>query len=150
MTGFRAELERAGKTATGFVVPDSVVDGLEAGQRPPVVVTINGTSFRTSIARMGDQYLLGVSAANRELTGTTGGEVYDVDVEVDTQPRVVEVPDDLVAALAASPAARALYDILSYSQQRRVVEPVQDAKTAETRARRIDKMVTQLAGGTKP
>ena len=150
MTGFRAGLERAGKTATGFVVPDSVVDELGAGKRPPVMVTINGASFRTSIARMGDRYLLGVSAVNRELTGTTGGEVYDVTVEVDTQPRSVEVPDDLAAALAKSPAATALYERLTYSQQRRVVEPVQDAKTAETRSRRIDKMVTQLAAGTKP
>ena len=150
MTGFRAGLERAGKTATGFVVPDAVVDELGAGKRPPVVVTINGASFRTSIARMGGRYLLGVSAVNRELTGTTGGEVYDVTVEVDTQPRSVEVPDDLAAALAKSPAAKALYEGLTYSQQRRVVEPVQDAKTAETRSRRIDKMVTQLAAGTKP
>jgi hypothetical protein len=114
------------------------------------MVTINGASFRTSIARMGGRYLLGVSAVNRELTGTTGGEVHDVTVEVDTQPRSVEVPDDLAAALAKSPAAKVLYEGLTYSQQRRVVEPVQDAKTAETRSRRIDKMVTQLAGGTKP
>jgi hypothetical protein len=150
MTGFRAELELAGKTATGFVVPDAVVDELGAGQRPPVVVTINGASFRTSIARMGDRFLLGVSAANRAVTSTTAGEDYDVEVEVDTQPRVVEVPDDLRAALTASPAASALYETLSYSQQRRVVEPVEQAKAAETRARRIDKMVTQLAAGTKP
>ena len=150
MTGFRAELELAGKTATGFVVPDAVVDELGAGQRPPVVVTINGASFRTSIARMGGRFLLGVSATNRAVTSTTAGEEYDVEVEVDTQPRVVEVPDDLRAALAASPAATALYETLSYSQQRRVVEPVEQAKTAETRARRIDKMVTQLAAGTKP
>jgi hypothetical protein len=150
MTGFRAELERAGKTATGFVVPESVVNELGAGKRPPVVVTINGASFRTSIARMGGRYLLGVSAVHRELTATTGGGVYDVTVEVDRQPRLVEVPDDLAAALEKSPAAKTLYETLSYSQQRRVVEPVQDTKTAETRSRRIEKMVTQLAGGTKP
>ena len=150
MTGFRAELELAGKTATGFVVPDAVVDELGAGQRPPVVVTINGASFRTSIARMGGRFLLGVSATNRAVTSTTAGEEYDVEVEVDTQPRVVEVPDDLRAALTASPAASALYESLSYSQQRRVVEPVEQAKTAETRARRIDKLVTLLAAGTKP
>jgi hypothetical protein len=150
MTGFRAELELAGKTATGFVVPDTVVDELGAGKHPPVVVTINGASFRTSIARMGGRFLLGVSAANRAVTGTTAGEEYDVEVEVDTQPRVVEVPDDLRAALTASPAAASLYESLSHSQQRRVVEPVEQAKTAETRARRIDKLVTQLAAGSKP
>ena len=88
--------------------------------------------------------------SRRVLALTTAGEEYDVEVEVDTQPRVVEVPDDLRAALTASPAATALYETLSYSQQRRVVEPVEQAKTAETRARRIDKMVTQLAAGTKP
>ncbi len=150
MTRFRAELELAGKTATGFVVPELVVAELGAGKRPPVVVTINGASFRTSIAAMGGRHLLGVSAANREVTGATAGEVYDVEVEVDTQPRVVEVPDDLAAALSQSPAAKAVYESLSYSEQRRVVEPVQDAKTAETRARRIHKTVERLAAGTKP
>jgi hypothetical protein len=150
MTKFRGELELAGKTATGFVVPDAVVEELGAGRRPPVVVTINGASFRTSIASMGGQFLLGVSAANRELTGTKAGGVYDVEVEVDTEPRVLEVPDDLAAAFDQSPAAKTFYETLSYSQQRRVVEPVRDAKTEETRARRIAAMVAKLADGVKP
>lgn len=147
---FRAELMLNGKTATGFVVPAEVVEGLAAGKRPPVVVTLNGQSFRTSIAPMGGRYLLGVSAVNREATGATAGSSYDVGVEVDTEPRVVEVPDDLAKALATSPAAQTLYDTLSYSQQRRAVEPIEDAKTPETRARRIEKVVAQLTAGTRP
>lgn len=112
MTRFRAELLLAGKTATGFEVPGTVVDGLGAGKRPPVVVTINGTSFRTSIAPIGGRYLLGVSATNRESTGTEAGQVYDVRVEVDTETRVVDVPHDLAAALATNAAAQSLYGTL--------------------------------------
>jgi uncharacterized protein YdeI (YjbR/CyaY-like superfamily) len=76
--------------------------------------------------------------------------VYDAEVEVDTEPRVLEVPDDLAAAFDQSPAAKTFYETLSYSQQRRVVEPVRDAKTEETRARRIAAMVAKLADGVKP
>jgi len=72
-----------------------VVSALGAGKRPPVVVTINGKSYRSSIAVMGGQNLIGVSTANREFTGVAAGDTVEVDVELDTQPRIVEVPDDL-------------------------------------------------------
>ncbi len=147
---FTAELELAGKTATGFEVPDAVVEALGAGKRPAVVVTINGGTFRTSVAPMGGRFLLGVSAVNRELTDTRAGQTYDVRVEVDTAPRVVDVPDDLAAALAASPDAKTLFGTLSYSAQRRVVEPIRDAKAPQTRARRIGRAVAALAAGKKP
>lgn len=133
----------------GIEVPEDVVTALGAGKRPPVVVTINGMSYRSSIAVMGGQTLVGVSAANRELTGVAAGDTVEVDVELDTQPRVVDVPDDLAAALAAEPAAAEFYRTLNYSAQRRYVEPIGLAKTAETRARRIAKVVEDLKAGKK-
>ncbi len=133
----------------GIEVPDDVVSSLGAGKRPPVVVTINGKSYRSSIAVMGGQTLVGVSAANRELTGVAAGDTVEVDVELDTQPRVVEVPDDVAAALAAEPAAAEFYRTLNYSSQRRYVEPIGLAKTAETRARRVAKVVEDHKAGKK-
>jgi len=133
----------------GIEVPDGIVEGLGAGKRPPVVVTINGQSYRSSIAVMGGKYMVGVSSANRELTGASAGDTVEVGLEVDTQPRIIEVPDDLAAALDAEPEARAFYATLNYSSQRRYVEPIGDAKTEETRARRIAKAVADLKAGKK-
>jgi uncharacterized protein YdeI (YjbR/CyaY-like superfamily) len=98
---------------------------------------------------MGGQNLIGVSTANREFTGVSAGDTVEVDVEVDTQPRIVEVPDDLAAALAAEPEAQSFYATLNYSAQRRYVEPLCEAKTDETRARRIAKVVADLKAGRK-
>jgi uncharacterized protein YdeI (YjbR/CyaY-like superfamily) len=87
-----------------------------------------------------------VSAANRELTGASAGNTYDVDVELDTAPRTVDVPPDLAAALAKDQQARAAFDALSYSHQRQHVEAIAGAKKQETRQRRIDKTLAMLRG----
>ncbi len=134
---------------TGIEVPEHVVEGLGAGRRPPVVVTINGKSYRSSIAAMGGRSMISLSAHNREFTGVSAGETLDVELVLDTQPRIVEVPADLAAAMAAEPAAQEFYTTLSYSAQRRYVEPLDDAKTPETRARRIAKVVADLKAGKK-
>jgi len=143
---FRATLEQHGKTATGIVVPDDVVEGLGGGRRAAVIVTINGHSYRSSIAVMGGQVLVGVSAENRSAAGVSAGDVLDVDLALDTAPREVEVPDDLARALKKSPAAKKAFDALTYSNQRRYVLAIDGAKTAETRERRITKTVTELGG----
>lgn len=134
---------------TGIVVPEQVVTELGAGKRPPVVVSINGKSYRSSIAVMGGQNLISLSAANREFIGVEAGDTVDVDVVLDTQPRIVEVPEDLAAAMAAEPAVQEFYATLSYSAQRRYVEPLGEAKTPETRSRRIAKVVEDLKAGKK-
>jgi uncharacterized protein YdeI (YjbR/CyaY-like superfamily) len=113
------------------------------------VVTINGKSYRSGIAVMGGQNLVSLSAANREFVGVAAGDTVEVDLELDTQPRIVEVPEDLAAALAAEPSAQEFYAKLSYSAQRRFVEPLGDAKTADTRSRRIAKVVADLKAGKK-
>jgi uncharacterized protein YdeI (YjbR/CyaY-like superfamily) len=141
---FTTELEATGGTTTGFVVPDELVDALGAGRRPKVVVTVQGHTWRTSIASMGGRFLLGASGAVREAAGLAAGQSYTVTVEVDTAPRTVDVPDDLAAALAASPAAAAGWAGLTYSQQRQHVEAVHAAKKPETRERRVAAIVAAL------
>ncbi len=146
---FRATLLLAGKTATGIEVPPSVVESLGAGKRPPVTVTIGGYTYRSSIAVMGGVFMVGVSAANRAGAGVAAGDEIDVDLELDTAPREVAVPDDFAAALAAVPAARQFFDGLSYSARSGFVQSIEGAKTAETRQRRIDKAVTSLREGRR-
>jgi hypothetical protein len=141
---FRAELESSGKTAAGFEVPENVVDELGGGKHPKVVVTIKGFEFRTSIARMGGRYLLGVSTERRQAAGVAAGEVLDVDVRLDLADREVDIPEDLAVALDAEPAAREFWETLSYSKRQWHVLQVTGAKKADTRASRVAKSIALL------
>ena len=144
---FRAELESSGKNTAGFEVPDSVVEGLGGGGHPKVVVQILGYEFRTSIARMGGRFMLGVSAERRGEAGVAAGDVLDVEVELDTAERVIEVPEDLAAALAEEPEAKAFFESLSYSKQSWHTLQVTGAKKAETREKRVAASVAMLREG---
>jgi hypothetical protein len=147
---FTAEVLQTGKTTTGLVVPDEVVDELGGGKRPKVTVTIKGKTYRSSVASMGGRYLVGVSAEHRALTGVRGGDVVEVTLELDTAPREVAVPADFAAALEVVPEAKAVFAQQSYSHQRAHVDAINGAKAPQTRQRRIDKAVEMLkaqAGG---
>lgn len=140
-------MQREGKTAMGFEVPPDVVEALGAGKRPPVRVTINGYTYRNTVAVLGGRYMIGVSSEHRGPAGVSGGESLDVDLELDTAPRVIDVPADLAAALDASPEARATFDRLSYSNKSWHVLQATGTSNPETRARRIEKSVAALAAG---
>jgi hypothetical protein len=144
---FRTEILSAGKTAAGIEVPLAVVDALGTSRKPAVKVTINGYAYRSTIATVNGVFMLGVSNDVRREAGVAAGETVDVELELDTEPREVQVPPDLAAALDAEPAARRSFDGLSYSNKRRIVMPVDDAKTPETRQRRIEKSVANLREG---
>jgi hypothetical protein len=144
---FRTTIQQSGKTATGIQVPAEVVDALGAGKRPPVTVTINGYTYRSTVAVMGGVYMVGVSAEHRAGAGVAGGDEVEVDVDLDTAPREVDVPADFAAALAAEPEARRTFDGLSYSNKSWHVLQVEGAKTDETRQRRIMKSVDSLKQG---
>jgi Bacteriocin-protection, YdeI or OmpD-Associated/Domain of unknown function (DUF1905) len=142
---FHATVRLNGKTATGIEVPADVLDGLGGGKRPKIVVTINGFSYPSSVGSMGGRSLIPVSAEVRAKAGIVAGDEIDVEVVPDAEPRTVVVPEDLAAALGAEPAARAAFERLSYSNQRRHVQAVEQAKTAETRQRRIGKVLSELS-----
>jgi hypothetical protein len=144
---FHATIQLDGRTATGIEVPADVVAALGPGKRPKVLVTINGYRYRSSVARMGGQYKIPVSAEVRAGAGVAAGDEADVDVELDTAPRTVTVPADLAAALAADPDAQRAFGALSYSGQQRHVLSVEGAKAAETRQRRVAKAVAELRDG---
>jgi uncharacterized protein YdeI (YjbR/CyaY-like superfamily) len=139
---FEGTVLLSGKTATGVQVPDEVVAALGAGKRPAVQVRINDYAYRSSIATMAGVYMLPISAEVRAGAGISAGDTIEVAVELDTEPREVTVPEDLAAAM--DPEARRRFDALSYSAKRRLVIPIEDAKIAETRQRRIAKTVEGL------
>ncbi len=146
---FRAQILLAGKNNTGIVVPPEVVEALGAGKKPAVTVTVNGFTYRSTVASMGGRYLISVSAERRAATGIRSGvegQEVDVDLELDTAPREVEVPDDVRAALDSDAAALAAYKTLSYSMQNRHVLSITEAKTEATRQKRIHTMITALGG----
>ncbi|MDI6103183.1 YdeI/OmpD-associated family protein [Actinoplanes sp. NEAU-A12] len=144
---FRGELQKTGGNTTGFQIPDEFVTALGGGGRPKVVVRAGEFEFRSSIAKMGGSYWLGVSAERRTAGGLEGGQVYDLDITLDEAPRAIEVPEDLAAALAAEPEAKAFWDGMSFSNQRWHAEQLTSAKTAETRARRLAKSLDLLRAG---
>jgi len=144
---FRTTLLSAGKTALGFEVPPNVVAALGAGKRPPVLVTINGYTYRNTVAVYGGVYMIGVSAENRAAAKVKGGDEVDIDLELDTAPREVAVPPELQAALDADPAAKATFEKLSYSNKSFHALQVTGTSNPETRARRIEKSITMLREG---
>ena len=143
----RTRIEQTGKTAAGVVVPDEIVAGLGSGRHPRVRVTIGGYTFRSSIASMGGRFLLPMTADTRGRASVAAGNEVDLDIELDDEPREVEVPADLAAALDRDKAARRRFGALSYSNQRRIVIPIESAKTEETRRRRVERAVADLRDG---
>ena len=131
---FRAESKSNGKTAAGFEVPDQIVVVSRRGGRPKVKVTIDGYEFRTSIARMGDRYLLGVSNERRAEAGIAAGDTLDVEVELDTAERRVEIPVD-PPRRGRGAGSQGVFESLSSPQQSHTVQvdlgqsPGQQAET---------------------
>jgi hypothetical protein len=146
---FTATLELHGKTATGIGVPEEVVLALGSSKRPAVVVTLNGFSYRTTVAPYAGQYLLPVNSDVRASAGVSAGDVLDVGIELDTEPRAIEVPADLAKALKTNKGAKAFFESLSFSNQRGYVDWITSAKKDETRTDRVAKSVESLSAGRK-
>jgi len=142
---FPATVEPAGN-ATGVEVPAEIVTALGAGKRPKVAITINGHTWRSRVAPMGGRFIVGISAANRAACGIAEGDSVEADVQLDTEPRVVAEPPDLAEALDGDPQARAAFDRLAYGLKRKHVQAIRDAKTPQTRQRRITKLIATIGG----
>jgi Bacteriocin-protection, YdeI or OmpD-Associated/Domain of unknown function (DUF1905) len=146
---FRATVELGGKTATGIPVPESVVTALGSGSRPAVRVTVGGHSYRTTVAPMGGRFFVPLSADNREAAGVAAGEEVDVDIVSDSEPRDINLPADLAAALALDDTAKAFFDGLSYTHRKEWVRWVEEAKKSDTRAARLTRTIESLRAGKR-
>lgn len=144
---FHTTILQGDKTATGIRIPPEIVSALGSSKRPPVRVTIKGYTYRSTIAVLGGEFMLGVSADVRQAAGVAGGDQVDVDLELDTEPREVTLPPDFAALLDRHAEARRFYEGLSTSKRKAIVLGIEGAKTAETRQRRIDKALSNLREG---
>jgi bacteriocin resistance YdeI/OmpD-like protein/uncharacterized protein DUF1905 len=132
---------------TGIVVPEEAIEQLAAGNRPPVLVNVNGYEYRNTVGVMGGKHMISISAAVRKATGLKGGDPIRVTLIVADTPREVTLPADFAAALAADEQASAFFGQLSNSMQRYHVDNIAAAKSADTRQRRIDKAIALFRAG---
>jgi bifunctional DNA-binding transcriptional regulator/antitoxin component of YhaV-PrlF toxin-antitoxin module len=149
MPTFKTTLKQAeAMNATGIEIPAAIVEGFGQGKRPKVVLTVKNHTYRGTVAVMGGKYMIGVPKEHREAAGVKGGDKIEVTLELDDQPRIVDVPDDLAKALKKAKMTAA-FDKLSYTHRKEHVRAINEAKAAETRARRIDKCVEMLKAGKR-
>ena len=146
---FWTTVELEGKTATGLVVPDAVVEALAAGRRPAVTVTIGDHVYRTTVTPMGGRFLVPLSAENRRAVGVAAGDRVSVEISPDTAPREVAVPDDLSQALTRDLLALEFFNGLAYTHPKEWVRWIEEAKKAETRDNRVRKTVAVLHAGKR-
>ncbi|MEI2610040.1 MAG: YdeI/OmpD-associated family protein [Candidatus Promineifilaceae bacterium] len=130
--------------ATGLRIPVETMTALGAGKKPKVKITLNGYTYRSTVAAYGDVYMLPLSAEHRVAAGVQAGDVVEVTIELDLEPRIVVVPDDLAAALAEKPGASDAFAALNHSTRKEHVRQVESAKAQETRQRRIAAIVVKL------
>jgi hypothetical protein len=132
------------KNATGIEVPAQAIDALAAGKKPKVVVTIKDYTYRSTVAVMGGLFMLPLSQERRQAAGVQGGDRLEITLELDTEPRTVDIPGDLAAELARKPGAAAAFDALAFSARKELVRQVESAKAQDTRLRRIEGIVAKL------
>ncbi len=133
-----------GMNATGIEIPPDLVEALGAGKRPKVVVTVGDLTYRSTVAVMGGAYMVGVTADHRAKTGLKAGDAIEVTIQLDTAPREVTAPPDLLAAIDAA-GLRETWDRLAYSHRKEHVRSIEEAKSPETRQRRIENAAAMVA-----
>jgi antitoxin component of MazEF toxin-antitoxin module len=144
---FSAQLQARGPAAA-VVLDDAQVAAVgEGAKRFPVAATVNGYTWRTSVARMGGEFLVGLPREVRQGAGAEAGDQVDVILELDTAPREVDVPADLAAALAADPPVKAAFDAMAFTHRKEYARWVAEAKREETRQRRVQQALEMIRSG---
>jgi len=139
---FRTTVVRSG--ATCFIPLTFDPKAVFGKVRAPVKVTVNGYTYRSTIASMGGTVCIPLRRSNREAAGLEGHETLDVRLDLDTEKREIVPPSDFAKALKAKPGAWKRWQALAYSHQREHVEAIEEAKQPETRARRITRAVAMM------
>lgn len=147
MIRLTARLQPRGPAAA-IVLDDAQVAAVGAGaKRFPVVATVNGYTWRTSVARMGGEFLLGLNREVREGAGVQAGDEVEAVIELDVAPREVDLPADLAAALAADQEASAAFERMAFTHRKEYVRWITEAKRDETRQRRVRQAVEMIRAG---
>ena len=125
-------------------VPPQTLTALGEGKRMPVKVTLNGYTYRTTIAVYGGKSYIGVRREVREAAGVAAGDPLTVGLEYDAQVRTVDLPEALRAALEADAAIAAAFEKLSYTRKKEFIRWVTGGKRAETQRRRMEQAMAML------
>jgi len=144
---FKTQLQPRGNAAA-VVLDDAQVEVVgEGAKRFPVVATVNGYTWRTSVARMGGEFLVGLNREVRQATDVQAGDDVDVLLELDGAPRVVEVPEALAAALAADPQADVVFGRMAFTHRKEYARWIAEAKREDTRQRRVGQAIEMIRAG---
>jgi hypothetical protein len=144
---FEAQLQTRGPGTAVILTDEQVAAVGEGSKRFPVAATINGSTWRTTIVRMRGEFMLGLSRENRAAAGVEAGDTVTVHLQLDTEPRTVEVPEALAAALARHPDVRQLYDGLAYTHRKEYARWIAEAKREDTRERRVAQAIEMIRSG---
>src|ERR1700694_5440253 len=132
-----------------FIVPFNVQQVYGTKAHVKVRGIIDGYPYRGLIANMGEGHMMVVKKEIREAIGKTAGDTVKVVMEIDTEPRIVTVPEDFQSALEDNPEAQENFDRFSYTHKKEYVEWIEGAKKPETRANRIQKSIERIAASKK-
>jgi hypothetical protein len=134
--------------AAAFVLDDEQVAAVgEGAKRFPVIATVNGYTWRTSVARMGGEFLVGLNKEVRTGAGVQAGDTVSLELKLDSEPRTVEVPAALAEALDADPEAKATFEGLAFTHRKEFARWIEEAKREETRARRVTQALDMIRTG---
>jgi Bacteriocin-protection, YdeI or OmpD-Associated/Domain of unknown function (DUF1905) len=142
---FKTRIVQTGNN-TGIELNEHILEELGGGKKPLVIVAINGYSYRSAVSKMKDKFMISLSAENRKNAGVSGGDVVEINIELDTALRIVQIPTDLQNALDKNNKAKMNFEKLSPSKKKSIVISISAAKTEETKIKRIDKTIEQLLG----
>jgi hypothetical protein len=144
---FTATLQKRGPAAAVVLDDEQVATVGQGAKRFPVKATVNGHTWRGSVARMKGEFLLGLNREVREAAGVEAGDTVPVTIAPDAEERTVEVPEALASALAGDDAAKAAFDGLAFTHRKEFARWVAEAKREETRERRVAQALEMLHEG---
>ena len=144
---FTTQLQARGPAAAVVLDDAQVAEVGEGARRFPVAATVNGYTWRTSVARMKGEFLVGLSREVRQNAGVEAGDEVEVVLALDEAPREVEVPGALAAALAGDPDARASFEGMAFTHRKEYARWVAEAKKEETRQRRVQQALEMIRAG---
>ena len=146
---FTATIQNAGGGGAYVEVPFDVEEAF-GSKRPKVKAMIEGIPYRSTLMRMGSEHhMLGVLKDIRAQIGKTFGDEVTITIEPDSEPRMIEIPKDLMKELKKDKEAKAFFDKLSYTHQKEYVRWVEEARKEETRQNRIVKTMEMLKQGKR-
>jgi hypothetical protein len=140
---FKTKIIQTGNN-TGIEVSEEILEHLGGGKKPLVVVKVNEYTYRSAVGKMGDKFMISLSAENRKNASVKGGDIVDIEIELDKAPRTIEIPNGFQSLLDSNSTAKVNFEKLAPSKKKAIILSINEAKTDETRNRRMEKAIESL------